>query len=297
MAGTTKGGAGKGGTSKGGVVKGSAGKPGAAKAGTSRAAAVKRPGAAARPSAKKVAKLPPRPGRPKLQPEDRLPSPDGLTNRQRTILEFIKEAVDTRGYPPSMREIGEAVGLFSPSSVAYQLHALEEKGWIRRDPRLPRAIEVRLPDGATAGPRVHAYDPDAGVDETDSGERMPAAAYVPVLGRIAAGGPILAEQAVEEIFPLPRSLVGEGEIFLLKVVGESMIDAAICDGDYVAVRSQQTADNGDIVAALLDDEATVKTFQRKGNKVWLLPHNPSYSPIDGSHAQILGKVVSVLRRI
>jgi repressor LexA len=248
-------------------------------------------------SAAKVSRLAPRAGRPPLGPEDREPSPDGLTSRQRTILTFIKDAVDSRGYPPSMREIGEAVGLFSPSSVAYQLHALEQKGWIRRDPRLPRAIEVRLPDGAQAGPLAHPVDPGPDHDETESGDRFPTAAYVPVLGRIAAGGPILAEQAVEEIFPLPRSLVGDGEIFLLKVVGESMIDAAICDGDYVAVRSQQSAENGDIVAALLDDEATVKTFQRKGNKVWLLPHNPAYSPIDGRHAQILGKVVSVLRRV
>jgi repressor LexA len=232
-----------------------------------------------------------RPGRPPKGPEDLEPSPDGLSARQRKILETIKDHVDRRGYPPSMREIGETVGLFSPSSVAYQLRALEEKGWIRRDPRLPRAIEVRLPDGAAHGPDVVA------IDETDSGEAMPAAAYVPVLGRIAAGGPILAEQAVEEVFPLPRALVGEGEIFLLKVVGDSMIDAAICDGDYVAVRSQQNADNGDIVAALLDDEATVKTFQQRGGKTWLLPHNPAYSPIDGTHAQILGKVVSVLRRV
>ncbi len=230
-------------------------------------------------------------GRPPLGPEDREPSPDGLSARQRKILQVIKDHVDSRGYPPSMREIGEVVGLYSPSSVAYQLKALEEKGWIRRDPKLPRAIEVRLPDGAVDGPQV-VLD-----DETDSGEARPAAAYVPVLGRIAAGGPILAEEAVEEIFPLPRTLVGEGQIFLLKVVGDSMVDAAICDGDYVAVRSQQTADNGDIVAALLDDEATVKTFQRRGGKVWLLPHNPAYSPIDGTHARVLGKVVSVLRRL
>jgi repressor LexA len=235
-------------------------------------------------------------GRPKTNPEDLVPHADGLTARQRRILEYIKEAVDTRGYPPSMREIGEAVGLFSPSSVAYQLRALESKGWIRRDPKLPRAIEVRLPDGAEHGPT--ALPLEAGhYDETGSGDDRPAAAYVPVLGRIAAGGPILAEQAVEEVFPLPRTLVGEGEIFLLKVVGDSMVDAAICDGDYVAVRRQQTADNGDIVAALLDDEATVKTFKRKSGKVWLLPHNPQYSPIDGQHAQILGKVVSVLRRL
>src|SRR4249920_2726020 len=126
---------------------------------------------------------------------------------------------------------------------------------------------------------------------------MPAPSYVPVVGRIAAGGPILAEEVVEDVFPLPRQLVGEGELFLLKVVGDSMVDVAICDGDWVVVRQQPTADNGDIVAALLDNEATVKTFKRTGSQVWLKPHNPAYDPIDGNHATILGKVVAVLRRI
>ena len=233
-------------------------------------------------------------GRPPRDPADDEPMADGLTARQRTILTFIKSQVEDRGYPPSIREIGNSVGLFSPSSVAYQLRELERKGWIRRDPRLPRAIEVRLPDGAIDGPVAAPFD---AVDPTGSGDQHPAAVYVPVLGRIAAGGPILAEQAVEEVFPLPRTLVGEGDIFLLKVVGDSMIDAAICDGDFVAVRAQQTADNGDIVAALLDDEATVKTFKRRQGKVWLMPHNPMYSPIDGDDARILGKVVSVLRRL
>jgi repressor LexA len=120
---------------------------------------------------------------------------------------------------------------------------------------------------------------------------------VPVVGRIAAGGPILAEQQVEAVFPLPRELVGEGELFLLKVVGDSMIDAAICDGDWVVVRQQNSADNGDIVAALLDDEATVKTFKRRDGHVWLMPHNPAYAPILGDQATIMGKVVTVLRRL
>lgn len=258
--------------------------------------------AKATPARKKTAKkmttnaagkpVPVRPGRPR-KPKDEEISPDGLTSRQRLILQTIKNHIDAKGYPPSMREIGEAVELYSPSSVAYQLRALEQKGWIRRDPKLPRAIEVKLPDGALEGPGVDLFDRDV----TDVGHSMPHAAYVPVLGRIAAGGPILAEQAVEEVFPLPRSLVGEGEIFLLKVVGDSMIDAAICDGDYVAVRSQQVADNGDIVAALLDEEATVKTYQKRGGRIRLLPHNDAYSPIDGTNAQILGKVVSVLRRV
>jgi len=226
-------------------------------------------------------------GRPKVVeipvPEG-LPDADGLTVRQRIILDMIRTAIETRGYPPSMREIGEAVGLTSPSSVAHQLAALEKKGYIRRDPRLPRAMEV--------------VDPaESGADITGIGDSMPEASYVPVIGRIAAGGPILAEQAVEEVFPLPKSLVGDGELFLLKVVGESMIEAAICDGDWVVVRSQVDAVNGDIVAAMLDDEATVKTFQRKNGHVKLLPANRDFSPIDGDHARIVGKVVAVLRRL
>jgi len=192
-------------------------------------------------------------GRPKVVeipiPEG-LPDADGLTVRQRIILDMIRTAVESRGYPPSMREIGEAVGLTSPSSVAHQLAALEKKGYIRRDPRLPRAMEVVLPGESSAiGDNL--------IDETGSGDERPTAAYVPVIGRIAAGGPILAEQSIEEVFPLPRSIVGDGELFLLKVVGESKIDAAICDGDWVVVRSQPDAVNGDIVAAMLDDEATV----------------------------------------
>jgi repressor LexA len=134
-------------------------------------------------------------------------------------------------------------------------------------------------------------------DETGIGDVVPAASYVPVLGRIAAGGPILAEESVEDVFPLPKQLVGEGQLFLLEVRGESMIDAAICDGDYVVIRQSPTAENGEIVAALIDGEATVKTFQRKAGQVWLLPHNPAYEPIDGTHATILGKVTAVLRRL
>ncbi len=232
-------------------------------------------------------------GRPKVVeipiPEG-LPDADGLTVRQRIILDMIRTAVESRGYPPSMREIGEAVGLTSPSSVAHQLAALEKKGYIRRDPRLPRAMEVVLPGESSV------IGEDA-LDATGSGDERPTAAYVPVIGRIAAGGPILAEQSIEEVFPLPRSIVGDGELFLLKVVGESMIDAAICDGDWVVVRSQPDAVNGDIVAAMLDDEATVKTYQRKDGHVRLLPANVNYSPIDGDHARIVGKVVAVLRKL
>ncbi len=221
-----------------------------------------------------------------------------LTVRQRKVLEVIRNSIDRRGYPPSIREIGEAVGLVSPSSVAHQLHALERKGYLRRDPHRPRAMEVVSPD-APRGER--GYRPGQGEpvvpDETGEGDARPTPSYVPVLGQIAAGVPITAEEAVEDVFPLPRQIVGEGSLFLLKVVGDSMIDAAICEGDWVVVRQQPTADNGDIVAALLDNEATVKTFKRTDGQVWLLPHNEAYSPIDGTHATILGKVTAVLRRV
>jgi repressor LexA len=220
---------------------------------------------------------------------------DGLTARQRRVLEEIRDSVEKRGYPPSMREIGIAVGLTSPSSVAHQLAALERKGFLRRDPNRPRAIEVFMP-GETKGVRYHDNSSGA-FDETGSRDSRPDATYVPVLGRIAAGGPILAEEAVEDVFPLPRQIVGDGQLFLLKVVGDSMVDAAICDGDWVVVRQQSDAVNGDIVAAMLDGEATVKTFKRKDGHLWLMPHNAAYSPIDGDHAVVLGRVQAVLRRV
>jgi repressor LexA len=192
-----------------------------------------------------------------------------------------------------VREIGEAVGLTSTSSVSHQLQTLQKKGFLRRDPSRPRAVDVRLPgDAAAAEARAEQQH-----DEAAERAAHPAPAYVPVLGRIAAGGPILAEQAVEDVFPLPRELVGTGTLFLLKVVGDSMVDAAIADGDWVVVRQQPSADNGDIVAAMIDGEATVKTFKRRDGKVWLLPHNPAFSPIDGTHAAILGRVVTVLRKV
>ena len=213
----------------------------------------------------------------------------GLTERQRTILEVIRASVTSRGYPPSIREIGDAVGLTSTSSVAHQLRTLERKGYLRRDPNRPRAVDVRASDDPAA----------AAVVTTDvaGSDSLPEPTFVPVLGRIAAGGPILAEEAVEDVFPLPRELVGEGSLFLLKVVGDSMVDAAICDGDWVAVRQQNVADNGDIVAAMIDGEATVKTFKRARGQVWLMPHNPAYDPIPGNDAAILGKVVTVIRKI
>jgi repressor LexA len=210
-----------------------------------------------------------------------------LTERQRTILNVIRASVTSRGYPPSIREIGDAVGLTSTSSVAHQLRTLERKGYLRRDPNRPRAVDVRCADDATT----------PAVTEVAGSDALPEPTYVPVLGRIAAGGPILAEQAVEDVFPLPRELVGEGTLFLLKVVGESMVEAAICDGDWVVVRQQNVADNGDIVAAMIDGEATVKTFKRAGGQVWLMPHNPAFDPIPGNDATVLGKVVTVIRKI
>jgi repressor LexA len=227
------------------------------------------------------------------------PDATGLTPRQQRVLATIKDAIEKRGYPPSMREIGQAVGLTSSSSVAHQLRVLEEKGFLKRDPNRPRALEVFLPEVMAARRSLSGVS-DAGessYDETGVGDARPEAAYVPVVGRIAAGGPILAGETHDDVFPLPKQLVGDGTLFLLEVRGDSMVEAAICDGDYVVVRQEQTADNGEIVAALIDGEATVKTFQRKNGHVWLLPHNAAYEPIDGTHATILGKVTAVLRRI
>ncbi|MFE3163370.1 transcriptional repressor LexA [Streptomyces sp. NPDC059224] len=207
--------------------------------------------------------------------------PDGLTDRQRAIVGCIARSVADRGYPPSMREIGQAVGLTSTSSVAHQLLALERKGALRRDPHRPRAY--CLPLRSSAG-------------EYERPESEPAAAEVPLVGRIAAGTPILAEEMVEDTYVLPRQLVGEGELFALKVIGESMIDAAICDGDVVTVRRQQVAEPGDIVAAMLDGEATVKRFQRDAaGHAWLVAHNPRFQPLAADDAVILGKVVAVIR--
>jgi repressor LexA len=216
-----------------------------------------------------------------------------LTWRQRKVLQVIRDSVQRRGYPPSMREIGEAVGLTSTSSVSYQLSTLQSKGYLRRDAGRPRTVEVRLPGHPAIRPEAE-----------ESVEARPAldiasqdAAYVPLVGRIAAGGPILAEEAIEDIFPLPRQLVGNGTLFLLKVTGDSMINAAIADSDWVVVRQQPDAENGDIVAAMIDGEATVKTLKRSDGHVWLMPHNPAYAPIPGDDATILGKIVAVLRRV
>ena len=207
-----------------------------------------------------------------------------LSDKQLAILEVIQRAVSTQGYPPSMREIGDAVGLSSLSSVTHQLNQLELSGYLRRDPNRPRALEVLIELPGTE-------------DQSDSNIPVGDAAMVPLVGRIAAGIPITAEQQVDEVFPLPRQLVGKGNLFMLKVVGDSMIDAAICDGDWIVVREQQNAENGDIVAAMLDEEATVKVFQQRDGHTWLLPRNSAFAPILGDYATLLGKVVAVLRSV
>ncbi|GAA5145844.1 transcriptional repressor LexA [Nocardioides marinquilinus] len=220
----------------------------------------------------------------------------GLTPRQQRVLGTIKDSIEQRGYPPSMREIGEAVGLTSTSSVAHQLRVLESKGFLKRDHNRPRALEVFLPE-VMAARRTLGHADETGIDETGIGDAVPAPTNVPLLGRIAAGGPILAEERYDDVFPLPKQLVGEGELFLLEVSGESMVDAAICHGDYVVIRKEQTARDGEIVAALIDGEATVKTLQRKDGHVWLMPHNAAFDPIDGTDATILGIVTAVLRKV
>jgi repressor LexA len=204
-----------------------------------------------------------------------------LTPRQRSILTMIRGWVDQHGYPPTMREIGAAVGLASPSTVAHHMAVLEKNGFLRRDARGSRAVDIRLP--------VDEVESRPGPDDSD--------VRVPLVGAIAAGAPILAEQHVEDELTLPLSLVGHGALFALKVQGDSMVEAAICDGDLVVVRQQQVAEDGEIVAAMLDGEATVKVLRRRDGHVELLPRNPAYQPIPADHAVILGKVVSVLRRL
>ncbi|WP_328527429.1 transcriptional repressor LexA [Nocardioides sp. NBC_00368] len=230
------------------------------------------------------------------------PDATGLTPRQQRILAHLRDSIEQRGYPPSMREIGAAVGLTSTSSVAHQLRALEQRGLIRKDPKRPRALEVFLPEVMAHRKAMSGEETEPAIAAEAVVNPNPDAAMVPLVGRIAAGGPILAEetssqQSVEDVFPLPKQLVGNGDLFLLSVSGDSMVDAAICDGDFVVVRQQPTAENGEIVAALIDGEATVKTLSRKDGKVWLLPHNAAYEPIDGTHATILGKVTAVLRSL
>jgi repressor LexA len=217
-----------------------------------------------------------------------------LTQRQRSIVRVVKESIRQHGYAPTLREIGEAVELTSTSSVSYQLARLEEMGYLSRSAGRPRtAVVLPFTDPASERPADHATG--------DAAEQ--ALARVPLIGRIAAGRPILADESIEDIIPLPRQLVGGGELIMLNVVGDSMINAAIADGDWVVVRLESDVENGDIVAAMVesdtsaDGEATIKTFKKSGGHVWLIPHNPAYAPILGDDAKILGKVVTVLRRV
>ncbi|MFG2211015.1 transcriptional repressor LexA [Streptomyces sp. NPDC048638] len=210
---------------------------------------------------------------------------DGLTDRQRRVLECIAESIEARGYPPSMREIGQAVGLNSTSSVAHQIGMLERKGALRRDPHRPRAYVVAATRSAPAP------------DEPSTEVPHPNVVHAPLVGRIAAGTPITAEQHIDDWYVLPRQIVSGGDLFILTVSGNSMIDAAIADGDHVVVRSQPACDNGDIVAAMIDGEATVKRFKRNATGVWLMPENKDYEPIPADEATILGRVTAVLRSV
>lgn len=209
-----------------------------------------------------------------------MPDRTPLTDRQREILELIRRTVADRGYPPSVREIGDAVGLSSPSTVHSHLSTLAEEGYIRRDPSKPRAIEVMDEDGAEPIARAAVRD-------------------VPLVGHIAAGSPILAEEDIEEVYPLPTELVGTDPVFMLRIRGDSMMDVGIYDRDYVVVQKQSTARNGDIVAALVDgEEATVKRFERTATGVVLHPENDAYEPmVFTKDVDILGVVVAVLRRL
>ena len=226
-------------------------------------------------------------------PEAALDQATELTDRQLKVLEAIKSHVLECGFAPSFREIGQLAGLKSPSSVKHQLKVLEEKGLIRMNANTGRAIElVSIPQDEEPMAQILPFPQQEEVSES-----ILQSQDVPLVGRIAAGVPITAQQHVDDVMRLPERLTGKGNLFVLEVHGDSMVDAAICDGDFVVVREQHTADNGDIVAALLDDEATVKTFRRDNGHVWLMPHNPAYSPIDGTYAQIMGKVVTVLRKV
>jgi repressor LexA len=240
-----------------------------------------------------------------VEPADQLDQPDQpdpdhvLTWRQRKILQAIVNFGQRRGYQPTLREIGDAVGLASPSSVSHQVSTLQSKGYLRRDAGRPRTVEVRLP-----GRPAVRLEAEELADALDIPSRKTACIPVPLMAsRIAAGdvgGLKPAEQIIEDTFLLPTQLVGEGACFMLRVAGDSMINAAITDGDWVVVRQQPAAENGEIVAAMIEGietEATVKTLQRADGQVWLMPNNPAYKPIPGDKATILGKVVAVLRRV
>jgi repressor LexA len=277
--------------------------PGAGAAGTlpERQVSLEQPQHAASPHGGARAKA--RPGRkprgsvPVVVPETPdEPDPDHvLTWRQRKLLRVIRESVQEHGQAPSMRELGDAVGLTSTSSVYHQLSTLQAKGYLHRDAARPRIVEVRLPGHPAVRPVPGQEEEDADI----RGFEIPwqEAVMVPLVGRIAAGGPILAEEAVEDVFPLPRQLVGEGTLFLLKVVGDSMIGAAIADGDQAVVRQQPLARDGDLVAADIDGVATVRTYKQSDGQIWLIPHHPAYAPIRADKASILGRVVTILRAV
>jgi repressor LexA len=255
----------------------------------------------------------PRPG--ELDPEH------DLTSRQRDVIHAIVGFRQEHQYGPSVRDIAEAIGL-GPSGVHHHLKVLRQKGWLSGGTGQARTsvvlapghpvievIEPRQAKGAIRAARSReaqsrtarkAREPGGGTTGTAGTPRTvgtPNATYVRLLGEIAAGYPRDANQSVEDVFPLPKQLVGEGDLFLLKVVGDSMIDAAIADGDWVVVREQQVAENGEIIAAMIDGEATVKSYRMSDGHIWLIPHNPAFTPIAGDGATILGKVVSVLRRV
>lgn len=202
-----------------------------------------------------------------------------LTKRQLDILNFIKQKVQEKGYPPSVREIGQAVGLASSSTVHGHLSRLEEKGYIRRDPTKPRAIEILGEDGPSAATK--------------------SVVHVPIIGKVTAGPPITAVENIDEHFPLPANLVPENDsVFMLKIAGDSMIEAGILDGDLVVVRQQTSANNGEIVVAMTEeDEATVKRFYKEKDHFRLQPENSSLQPIILQHVSIIGKVIGVYRNI
>jgi repressor LexA len=238
----------------------------------------------------------------------------GLTPRQRDVLQAIEGFRQRHRYGPSVRDIGRVVGL-GPSGVQHHLTVLRQKGWLSGATGQARTSVVRAPDQ----PVIEVIEPrqaagairarsrettkarESGATTRKAGPLRTAgtqnAAYVRLLGEIAAGYPKDANQSVEDVFPLPKQLVGEGDLFLLKVVGDSMIDAAIADGDWVVVREQQVAENGEIIVAMIEGEATVKSYRMSDGHIWLIPHNPAFTPIQGDKATILGKVVSVLRRV
>ena len=212
----------------------------------------------------------------------------GLSATQESIMHAIQQFHAENNFMPAMRQIAEMVGMSSVSGVKYQLQQLKDSGYLEINPNLARAMEVLIPVNSEGSELTLVSDnPSPKLEAT----------LVPLLGQIAAGGPLLAEENKIADYPLPRDLTGQGELFMLEVKGESMIDAAICNGDFVVIRRQNTAENGDIVAALLDDEATVKTYKNQDGQIWLLPRNSSFAPIDGTHATIMGKVVTVLRKL